>query len=103
MMKLKGKSVSNHSMLRTREAAAARPLPPRSAGHRPTQCAEGRDRAADGVIETDWLPDPFTMNWQMTRPGTVRFREGASGTAVDSSHVNKLRVSAPVDRRGQKS
>src|SRR5262249_52956673 len=23
-----------------------------------------------GVIETDWLPYPFTMNWQMTRPGT---------------------------------
>ena len=26
-----------------------------------------------GVIETDWLPYPFTMNWQMTRAGTVRF------------------------------
>lgn len=26
-----------------------------------------------GVIETDWLPYPFTMNWKMTRPGTVRF------------------------------
>jgi hypothetical protein len=26
-----------------------------------------------GVIETDWLPYPFTMNWQMTRPGTVQF------------------------------
>ena len=26
-----------------------------------------------GVIETDWLPYPFTMNWQMTRPGVVRF------------------------------
>ena len=26
-----------------------------------------------GVIETDWLPYPFTMNWQLTRPGTVRF------------------------------
>ncbi len=26
-----------------------------------------------GVIETHWLPYPFTMNWQMTRPGTVRF------------------------------
>jgi hypothetical protein len=26
-----------------------------------------------GVIEPDWLPYPFTMNWQMTRPGTVRF------------------------------
>jgi hypothetical protein len=29
-----------------------------------------------GVIETDWLPYPFTMNWQMTRPGTVRFAKG---------------------------
>ena len=28
-----------------------------------------------GVIETDWLPYPFTMNWQMTRPGTVRFEQ----------------------------
>jgi hypothetical protein len=26
-----------------------------------------------GVIETDWLPYPFTMNWQMTRPGRIRF------------------------------
>jgi hypothetical protein len=29
-----------------------------------------------GVIETDWLPYPFTMNWHMTRPGTVTFEEG---------------------------
>jgi hypothetical protein len=29
--------------------------------------------ALTGVIETDWLPYPFTMNWQMTRPGQVRF------------------------------
>ena len=29
-----------------------------------------------GIIETDWLPYPFTMNWQMTRPGRVRFRKG---------------------------
>lgn len=28
-----------------------------------------------GVIETDWLPYPFTMNWQMTRRGTVRFEK----------------------------
>jgi hypothetical protein len=28
-----------------------------------------------GVIETDWLPYPFTMNWQMTRAGTVRFEK----------------------------
>jgi len=29
-----------------------------------------------GIIETDWLPYPFTMNWQMTQAGTVRFEEG---------------------------
>jgi len=28
-----------------------------------------------GVIETDWLPYPFTMNWLMTRPGEVRFEK----------------------------
>jgi len=28
-----------------------------------------------GLIETDWLPFPFTMNWQMTRPGEVRFEK----------------------------
>jgi hypothetical protein len=26
-----------------------------------------------GIVETSWLPYPFTMNWQLTRPGTVRF------------------------------
>ncbi len=26
-----------------------------------------------GLIETDWLPFPFTMNWQMTEPGIVKF------------------------------
>ena len=124
-----------------------------------------------GVIETDWLPYPFTMNWQMTRPGTVRFekdepfcmvfpvpatalgevepevrnladdpdleaqtmawkqrrdefmtrfrsRDPATlkeawqrfyfvgklpdGTDAPETHVNKLRVAAPVDRRGGK-
>ena len=29
-----------------------------------------------GLIETEWLPFPFTMNWQMTRPGRVRFEKG---------------------------
>ncbi len=27
----------------------------------------------DGIIETDWLPFTFTMNWQLTRPGRVTF------------------------------
>ena len=29
-----------------------------------------------GVVETDWLPFPFTMNWLFTRPGRVRFEKG---------------------------
>jgi hypothetical protein len=28
-----------------------------------------------GLVETDWLPYPFTMNWKFTRPGTVRFEK----------------------------
>ncbi|MGH6955433.1 MAG: DUF6065 family protein [Caulobacteraceae bacterium] len=30
----------------------------------------------DGLVETDWLPFPFTMNWRFTRPGVVRFAAG---------------------------
>ena len=29
-----------------------------------------------GVVESDWLPYPFTMNWIMTAPGTVAFAKG---------------------------
>ena len=29
-----------------------------------------------GVIETDWSPYTFTMNWRFTRPGEVRFEAG---------------------------
>lgn len=32
--------------------------------------------ALTGVIETDWSPYSFTMNWKMTRPGTVAFAAG---------------------------
>ncbi len=28
-----------------------------------------------GIIETDWLPYPFTMNWQMMRPGSIVFEK----------------------------
>lgn len=39
---------------------------------------EPRDGMAPltGIIETDWLPYPFTMNYQLTRPGTFRIRKG---------------------------
>jgi hypothetical protein len=29
-----------------------------------------------GLVETDWLPFPFTMNWMFTRPGRVKFSKG---------------------------
>jgi hypothetical protein len=29
--------------------------------------------ALEGLIETDWLPFPFTMNWRFTRPGKISF------------------------------
>lgn len=30
----------------------------------------------NGLIETDWLPYPFTMNWKFTSPGRVTFSKG---------------------------
>src|SRR5580698_5614565 len=32
--------------------------------------------ALDGLVETDWLPFAFTMNWRFTRPGIIRFEAG---------------------------
>lgn len=29
----------------------------------------------DGIVETDWLPYGFTMNWKFTRPCTVHFEK----------------------------
>ena len=28
-----------------------------------------------GIIESNWLPYPFTMNWQVTKPGTIVFEK----------------------------
>lgn len=35
-----------------------------------------------GVIETDWSPYSFTMNWRFTRPGKVRFEAGEAVCAL---------------------
>lgn len=29
-----------------------------------------------GIVETSWLPQPFTMNWHFTAPGEVAFEAG---------------------------
>ena len=48
-----------------------------------------------GLIETDWLPFPFTMNWRFTRPGKVRFEAGEPFcfiTLVEDKQVEKFDV-----------
>lgn len=30
----------------------------------------------EGIVETDWLPFTFTMNWRFSYPGTVHFKKG---------------------------
>lgn len=31
--------------------------------------------ALEGLVETDWSPFTFTMNWRFTRPGMIRFEK----------------------------
>lgn len=33
-------------------------------------------QALTGIVETSWLPQPFTMNWRFTQPGSVAFGTG---------------------------
>jgi len=43
----------------------------------PTNCIKDGVQALEGVVETDWLPATFTMNWKLTRPHhEVRFERG---------------------------
>ncbi|AZS23075.1 MULTISPECIES: DUF6065 family protein [unclassified Caulobacter] len=51
-----------------------------------------------GVIETDWLPFPFTMNWIFTRPGTVRFEKGETFCFIMLLQDKALESFQPVIR-----
>jgi len=63
-----------------------------------------------GLVETDWLPFPFTMNWQMTRAGSVSFSAGwqrhymrgetSEGKTGSEDHLTKRRLQKPKDLRG---
>lgn len=48
-----------------------------------------------GLVETDWLPFPFTMNWQMTRPGEVVFRKGEPFCFITLMEHKKLEEVQP--------
>ena len=48
-----------------------------------------------GLVETDWLPFPFTMNWQMTRKGKVRFEKDEPFCFVSLSEHRRLETVQP--------
>lgn len=41
----------------------------------PNQLKDGI-QPLEGLVETDWLPFTFSMNWRFTRPGRVSFAKG---------------------------
>jgi hypothetical protein len=51
-----------------------------------------------GLIETDWLPFPFTMNWIFTRPGRVRFEKGEPFCFINLIEHKKVEQFQPVIR-----
>ncbi|MEG1451401.1 DUF6065 family protein [Brevundimonas sp.] len=51
-----------------------------------------------GVVETDWLPFPFTMNWMFTRPGRVKFAKGEPFCFILPIEHRKLENMQPVIR-----
>jgi len=51
-----------------------------------------------GLVETDWLPFPFTMNWIFTRPGRVRFEKGEPFCFITLIQDKPLEEIQPVIR-----
>ena len=51
-----------------------------------------------GLVETDWLPFPFTMNWKFTRPGRIRFEKGEPFCFISLTPHNALDDVQPIQR-----
>lgn len=51
-----------------------------------------------GLVETDWLPFPFTMNWIFTRPGRVRFEKGEPFAFITLMEHHRLEEIQPALR-----
>lgn len=51
-----------------------------------------------GLVETDWLPFPFTMNWLFTRPGRVRFEKNEPFCFITLIKDRELETIQPVIR-----
>ncbi len=55
-------------------------------------------QALTGLVETDWLPFPFTMNWRFTRPGRIKFAKGEPFCFITLQEHRKLDAVQPVLR-----
>lgn len=53
----------------------------------------------EGVVETDWLPFTFTMNWKFTRSRVVRFEKGEPLCFITLCPHNLLDDIQPVIRK----
>jgi len=49
-----------------------------------------------GLVETEWLPYPFTMNWLLTRPGTIHFSAGEPFCFIQLIEHKKMDNVVPV-------
>jgi hypothetical protein len=52
----------------------------------------------EGVVETDWLDFPATMNWQFTQPGSVSFSRGETFcflTLLPHSQMDDIQPTMP--------
>ncbi len=66
-------------------------------------------QALTGLVETDWLPFPFTMNWVFTRPGRIRFEKSepfcfitlAQDKPLEEVEVVRRSLDSEPDFRGQ--
>ncbi|NEX94372.1 DUF6065 family protein [Caulobacter sp. 17J65-9] len=64
-------------------------------GGSPNQVKDGI-QPLSGLIETDWLPFPFTMNWKFTRPGRVKFQKGEAFCFITLVQHQKIEQFEPV-------
>lgn len=49
-----------------------------------------------GLVETDWLPFPFTMNWIFTRPGRVKWEKGEPFCFITLMEHRRMEQVQPV-------
>ena len=49
----------------------------------------------EGIIETDWLPMTFTMNWMFTSPGTVTFKAGEPFCFIMQVKIGNVEAGTP--------